>query len=289
MAISKAAYDLILREEIGSKGLYEQRYRRPEWPGERSGPTIGIGYDLGQTDQRTIREDWQGRVPDAMLQAMLRCSGCNGEAGRAMTYQVKHLIDIPWDLAKAVFDERVLPRWEARLDAALPSAKKLSPDSRGALLSLIFNRGTSFNMGGEPGDRYHEMRNIKALMRRGEYSKIPGEFRNMKRLWPNSAGLRKRRDAEAKLFEKGLSNPVGEIIGTVASGAGAGATAKASGFDAGDAIAIAVLVAAAVGIAFLIRRYKKRKDDVRKPNLVGAPPADAAPPVVPPDPPQARD
>jgi hypothetical protein len=288
MAISKAAYDLILREEIGSKALYEQRYRRPEWPGERSGPTIGIGYDLGQTDQRTIREDWQGRVPDKMLQAMLRCSGCNGAAGRAMTFEVKHLIDIPWDLAKAVFDECVLPRWEARLDAALPNAKKLSPDSRGALLSLIFNRGTSFNMGGEPGDRYHEMRNIKALMRRGEYSKIPGEMRSMKRLWPNSEGLRKRRDTEAKLFAKGISNPSAEIIGTVASSAGAGATAKASGFDSSDAIVIAILVGVAVAIAFVIRRYKRKKD-VRQPALVSVAPAVPAAPVVPPDPPPPRD
>ena len=45
--ISQAAIDLIVREEVSGKEVYERNYRRPEWPGGSSGVTIGIGYDVG--------------------------------------------------------------------------------------------------------------------------------------------------------------------------------------------------------------------------------------------------
>ena len=50
------------------------------------------------------------------------------------------------------------------------------------------------------------MRNIKSYMRAKHFNQIPDEIRSMKRLWPNSRGLRDRRDAEAKLFELGLTS-----------------------------------------------------------------------------------
>lgn len=205
MRSSQDAFDLIVREEVSSKALYIKRYQRPVWPGERSGPTVGIGYDLGQTERTTIRSDWSGRVSSAMVEAMVSCSGHTGSTGQAKTAQVKNKILIPWDLAIAVHEERVVPRWEARLAKSLPNTGKLHPDSFGALLSLIFNRGTSFNLS---GDRYREMRAIKAHMKAERFDAIPNELRSMKRLW-TLTGLRKRRDAEARLFERGLqSGPV---------------------------------------------------------------------------------
>ena len=201
MRASQAAFDLIVAEEVSSEAVYSRKYRRPEWPGAASGVTVGIGYDLGQTDKATIRGDWQGRVPINMLDIMAACSGKTGAAGRDATASVRHLIDIPWETAIAVHKERVVPRWEARVVAALPNTDKLSGDSFGALLSLIFNRGTSFNMA---GDRYREMRAIKLHMAAQNFAEIPAEFRSMKRLWPNLAGLQKRRDREADLFARGL-------------------------------------------------------------------------------------
>jgi hypothetical protein len=49
------------------------------------------------------------------------------------------------------------------------------------------------------------MRNIKAHMAAKAFGKVPKEFRSMARLWPNMRGLQKRREREARLFEKGLS------------------------------------------------------------------------------------
>lgn len=203
MRASQAAFDLIIAEEVTSRATYERKYRRPEWPGASSGATVGIGYDLGQTDKKTIIADWRGRVSETMLAAMVSASGATGAAGRAATARIRSAVDIPWDVAIAVHKERVVPRWEARVIAALPNTDKLSGDSFGALLSLTFNRGPSFGMA---GPRYQEMRNIKAHMKAEAFDRIPAEFRAMKRLWPNLAGLRKRRDTEAALFERGLSD-----------------------------------------------------------------------------------
>lgn len=201
MRSSQAAFDLIVAEEVSSQATYTRKYRRPEWPGASSGATVGIGYDLGQTPKSTVISDWKGRVSDDMLDAMVSACGHTGAAGKAATRRIRNQVDIPWDVAIAVHKERVIPRWEAKVEAALPNTDKLSPDCFGALLSLTFNRGPSFNQSGE---RYREMRAIKAHMAAQAFDEIPGEFRSMKRLWPNLAGLRRRRDTEAKLFEKGL-------------------------------------------------------------------------------------
>jgi hypothetical protein len=201
MRSSKAAFDLIVAEEVSSRETYTKKYRRPEWPGEQSGATIGIGYDLGQADKATIRKDWGGIVPEGTLTAMLSASGKTGPAGKSATAQIRSSVDIPWDVALGVHEDSVVPRWEAKLEKALPNTDLLSPDCFGALLSLIFNRGPSFN---NQGDRYKEMRAIKAHMKAKDFQQIPAEIRGMKRIWPKSAGLRKRRDKEADLFEKGL-------------------------------------------------------------------------------------
>ena len=261
MRSSQAAFDLIIREEVSSKEIFDRKYRRPEWPGEASGPTVGIGYDLGQTDVATIRGDWKGRVSDAMLEAMLGCSGKTGGAGRAHTQAVRSLIDIPWAVALDVHKERVMPRWEGRLAANLPNTNKLSGDCFGALLSLCFNRGIAF---GKDGDRYKEMRAIKAHMAMQRFDLIPAEIRAMKRLWPEVKGLRDRRDREAALFEKGLKNPTGPIVaggaGTVIVAGGAATTAKQQGLS--DAatfgiIFVGVVLAVVVTVA-AIKVYRKK-------------------------------
>lgn len=203
MRSSKAAFDLIVSEEVTSEAVYSKKYRKPEWPGAQSGATVGIGYDLGQTSKATITSDWKGRVSGEMLEAMLSASGITGEAAKPVAQRLRAKIDIPWDVARAVHEARVIPRWEAKVAAALPNTDNLSPDCFGAVLSLTFNRGPSFSTG---GPRYAEMRNIKAHMAAEDYAAIPDEFRAMKRLWPDLAGLRSRRDKEASLFTKGLKS-----------------------------------------------------------------------------------
>ncbi len=84
------------------------------------------------------------------------------------------------------------------------------------------------------GDGRVEMRNIADAIRTGRVDLVPQEFRRMKRLWPEIAGLRRRRDAEANLFERGvveMERATHEVPIVVAM-AGAAANAAAAGSSA---------------------------------------------------------
>lgn len=198
MKSSQKAIDLIINFEVTSKAYYEKHYQSPEWPGGASGVTIGIGYDLGYSNIAEIESDWKGIVSDSMLEYMKTCANVKGDAAKALTKKMQNKISIPWDIAIKVFSEKTVPKWESRLEKELPNTDKLTSNQYGALVSLIYNRGYSFR---NPNDRYKEMRNILKHMQNEEFNKIPAEFKSMKRIWPNVEGLRRRRDAEAKLFE----------------------------------------------------------------------------------------
>lgn len=206
--ISQEAEDLIIAEEVSSKAVYEKRYTHPEWPGGRSGVTIGIGYDVGAgvKDRAQLSADWKGQISDDMIRALEPCIGVQGDAARALLSSVKNRVTVPWGAAIAVFENVDIPRWSATVRRYLPNCDLLSPDSFGALVSLAYNRGASFT---KDGDRYREMRAIRDHMAGKRFDRIAAEFRSMKRLWPNQSerGLVARREHEAKLFERGLQQP----------------------------------------------------------------------------------
>jgi hypothetical protein len=199
---SQAAIDLIVAEEVSSQATYQAKYQHPEWPGGMSGVTIGIGYDCGYSTPDVIAADWGDKLPAAMVKALEAVAGLHGSPAASHAHELRGVVTIPWDAAMAVFIQRDMPKWEQTVAHALPNTDKLSGDSFGALNSLAYNRGPSFD---QPGDRYREMRAIKAHMVSGQFAEIPAEFRSMKRLWPNMLGLRLRRDHEAALFAKGLA------------------------------------------------------------------------------------
>lgn len=206
--ISQAAVDLIVAEEVSSKAAYEKHYRHPEWPGGASGITIGIGYDVGAgvKDRAQLIADWSGKIPTNMIDMLVPCIGVTGQRAHGMLEAVSG-VDVPWDAAMAVFETVDIPRWYGICSRALPNFEMLSPDCKGALVSLAYNRGPSF---AQDGDRAREMRAIKQHMIDKDFAKIPDEFRSMKRLWANTGqpGLLERRDREAALFDVGLKASV---------------------------------------------------------------------------------
>lgn len=205
LMISPEARDLIVAEEVSSEATYKARYQRPEWPGGGSGVTIGIGYDVGAGVKNVaqLRADWGGRIPDVMIAALESCIGVTGERAHAMLAEARQRVSVPWSAAIEVFDTVDVPRWYAICARALPNFESLSLDCKGVLVSLTYNRGASF---GKDGDRYSEMRAIKAHMIAKTFARIPVELRSMKRLWPSQSmrGLVFRREHEAQLFERGL-------------------------------------------------------------------------------------
>ena len=201
MRSSRAAVDLIVAHEVTSKEYYIRHYQRPEWPGVASGVTVGIGYDLGYNTAETIFHDWKDYLTPDVIHAMQRCAGVTGQNAKALLGQVRSQILVPWDAAMSVFMNTTMPKFEAALLRAIPAAINLPAGCFGVLTSITYNRGASYT---KAGDRYKEMRNIRALVTAGNYAAVSHEIRAMKRLWPGVAGLLRRRDEEAALWDRSL-------------------------------------------------------------------------------------
>ncbi|WP_316228380.1 MULTISPECIES: peptidoglycan-binding protein [unclassified Bradyrhizobium] len=204
--ISQETFDDGVGYEVTSRAVYEKRYRRPTWPNLNSGVTVGIGYDLGQASRKQIAADWESRISDGMLMTMLSCAGVTGKPARELALRLQDEIDIPWQVAIEVYAQRDLPRYTAMCRAHLPGYDALAPHCKGALFSLVLNRGPSFD---KPGPRYAEMRDIKAAIAKGDLARVPALLRSMKRIWkgtPDERGLSARREKEAMRWEQGLAD-----------------------------------------------------------------------------------
>lgn len=198
MSVSKKGIDLILFHEISSKTYYQKKLSRPIWPGGGSGVTIGIGYDLGYNTPNQIQKDWAGQLPPSDIEALTSVSGKKGKAAKTILDRVSQ-ISVPLGSAQHVFYSTTLYRYGAKARTAYPGVENLFPDAQGALLSLVYNRGTAM-----AGPRRKEMAAIVPLVAAQNYSGIADQITAMKRLWINKGldGLLKRRNQEAILVRQ---------------------------------------------------------------------------------------
>jgi GH24 family phage-related lysozyme (muramidase) len=202
--ISQRASELIVACEVSGKALYEARYRSPTWPRGQSGITIGIGYDIGYVTPQQLGGDWTAYVAAQAIELLAEACGVTGLRANAVLAQLQGHVDIGWSTALRQFEQELRPRYVGETEKALPNSERLNADCLGALVSLVYNRGASF---GIEGDRYKEMRAIKAHMAQRAFDRIPAEIRAMEHLWrddPSMRGVVLRREAEAALFEIGM-------------------------------------------------------------------------------------
>jgi len=196
LEVSRRSLDLLVGFEVTSATVYQQKYRRPVWPSESSGVTIGIGYDLGMTPRAQIQRDWQGWINDVDLQRLLSAQGVKGTPAQPLARSLAD-VQISFEVAASVFYQATLPYVAARTRATYPGVQKLPADAQGMLLSLIYNRGTSL-----AGNRRTEMAAIKTLVAGGaeNLALIADEFLGMMRLWLPPSGLLARRRKESALI-----------------------------------------------------------------------------------------
>lgn len=189
---SERALELILRNEGLDQG---------GWPGGASGITIGRGYDLGYHGADEFDRDWRGRLPPPMTQLLRASIGLKGDAARERAKALRGRIHIPPAEADAVFLLRELPKTIQSTMQTFPGMEHLPLDAQGALVSLVFNRGTRMQDGDPALQERREMRAIAAAVARGELPTIAAQLRAMKRLWIGKGldGLLRRRDEEADL------------------------------------------------------------------------------------------
>jgi hypothetical protein len=203
LPISQDAKNLIIEFEVSSAAIYAQRHQAPTWPGGNSGVTIGIGFDLGWCSATAFAKAWSGILADPQTGTLtpvcqLKADQAEAQADQPAIKSVK----VTWDQAYAQFD-RFLPLIVGETTGAFANCAGLSPESLGALVSLVYNRGSDHSN----TPRRVEMFNIATLMTAKDYAAIPAQIRAMKRLWqdvPGAGGLVERRELEAKLFEAGL-------------------------------------------------------------------------------------
>ncbi|MCU1347671.1 MAG: Peptidoglycan-binding domain 1 protein, partial [Acidobacteria bacterium] len=171
---SQRALELILRNEGLDQG---------GWPGGASGITIGRGYDLGYHTADEFQRDWSARLPSVMAQLLRGSIGLKGELAHARAAVLRGRISIARADADAVFLSRELPRTIQLTLDTFPGMRRLPLDAQGALVSLVFNRGTRMTDNDPLLQERREMRAIAEAVTRGDLVAIAKQLRLMKRLW----------------------------------------------------------------------------------------------------------
>lgn len=198
MTLSDAGLKLVLDHEVGGgEGYYRKFLATPTVPGFESGVTIGIGFDLGYCNKSEFENAW-GSLPQA--HRLRPAIGLREAEARRFCVSL-HDVVIEWPKALQVFLDLTCPTHWLRTLRLYPQTAQLPDDCASALFSLVFNRGTSLT-----GERRSEMRGIKDALATGHNDAVPALLRSMKRLWPATSGLVRRREDEARLFEAGLKN-----------------------------------------------------------------------------------
>ncbi len=196
MILSEKGLKLVLDYEVGGGQKYYDKFlAAPTVPGFESGVTIGIGFDLGYCTPAEFVRAW-GDLPDR--KALESALGLKAEAARKRLPALEG-VRIAWAKALEVFLDQQCPIHWLRTMRIYPQVTQLPEDCASALFSLVFNRGTSLT-----GERRSEMLGIKDALATNHLEEVPRLLRSMKRLWPATSGLVKRREAEAALFEGGL-------------------------------------------------------------------------------------
>lgn len=196
---SQKTLELLLKYEVGGgKDYYEKYLSKFTWPGGASGPTIGIGIDCAYYTENELADIFNFLKKEE-VEIIKAAVGKTSEKGREYTKKLRAAgINVNWEKALEIFQKITWAKFTKLAEKTFPGLSDLCPDAYGAIVSLVFNRGTSL-----VGEKRLEMRNIKVLVPKKDYKKIAEELRHMKRIWKgkNLDGLIERREAEARLIE----------------------------------------------------------------------------------------
>lgn len=196
---SPKTLDLLLKYEVGGgKSYYDKFLSKFTWPKGASGPTIAIGIDCAYYTKTELSKIFNF-LPQNQIELIQGSVGKTGEKGREYTRILRNAgITVDWEKALDIFYSITWPKFTKLTNKTFLGATELKEDAYGAIVSIVFNRGTSLN-----GQSRLEMRNIKELIPFKDYKGIAKEVRKMKRLWVGKGldGLLERRETEAKLIE----------------------------------------------------------------------------------------
>lgn len=195
-SIDPAVVALVVRWEVGSPAQYVRKYQGVICPGGASGPTVGIGFDLGTQTPAEIRAAW-GWHPD--IDRLVTASGQVGPE-KCKAWRAAHRdIRVSYDDALRVFATHDWPRYMAMAARAYRNGwADLTLNHQRALGGNGYNRGFSFL-----GSRRTEMRVVRDTCVPGNDAPCTaGQLRASCRVWDSQPDIRKglcaRRYAEAE-------------------------------------------------------------------------------------------
>lgn len=200
--LNKRSIDFIIQHEAGGRAYYDKVLQKPTWPGGESGITIGLGYDLGYNTEKQFIKDWGKTLTEANIKTLKTVIGLKGEKAKISLKGDLLNIRIPYNIAYDVFVKCMVPRYYKLALTIYPGLNELNEDTQGALVSMVFNRGSSLN-----GDSRKEMRAIVELVKKKDYEAIAEEIEKSKRLWEHRGldGLVIRREAEADIIRNSIA------------------------------------------------------------------------------------
>jgi hypothetical protein len=199
--ISKKAIDFIIQHEAGGRAYYEKALQKPTYPGGESGVTIGLGYDLGYNTEKQFLVDWGSVLNIDYVGFLKPVIGLKGLKAKAAIKGDVLNVKVPFNVAYDVFVKNSVPRFFALAKSIYPQIEELNEDTQGALVSMVFNRGSSLK-----GDSRVEMAKIVSLVAKKDYHGIAEEIEKSKRLWEHKGldGLVIRREAEADMIRNSV-------------------------------------------------------------------------------------
>jgi len=198
-AINKAvmAFEVSWSPQSGF-AVYNRKFRKPIVPdpdNSDSGITIGIGYDCGHVSANKIKMDWQSVLPLHMVTALTSVAGLKKRTA-VNNLPLVSGVDVPIEAALQVFFNTTIHDFSKESLRIYPDLFKLHPVEQSAIVGLVYNRGGDLR-----GDRRKEMRDLIVAIKNDNDKEMADLIRAMTRLWPNTLGLRRRREAEAALVE----------------------------------------------------------------------------------------
>lgn len=153
-AVAPAAVSLLIEQEVVSPAYYQARLQGFACPGDISGPTIGIGYDLGVQPPARIESDWSVHPRVAALK---EGSGVRGFAPCRAYRAERQDVKTPFPMAEQVFTGVSLPAYARLTERTFQNGwGRLPPNAQGALVVTVYARGASMR-----GESRAEMRRLR--------------------------------------------------------------------------------------------------------------------------------
>jgi len=193
------AVALVVRWEVGSPKQYTAKYQGVICPGGASGPTIGIGDDLGHQTATEIRKRW-GWHP--AVDRMVSGSGVTGDAACKAWKAAHRDIRVSYDDAIRVFTQHTWPSYLRMAERAYRKGwAGLSLRHQGGLGSNGYNRGFSM-----VGSRNTEKRHTRDVcVPANDADCTAADLIASCRIWDNQPAIRKglcaRRHDEARFVQ----------------------------------------------------------------------------------------